>query len=303
MKFQPDTGKFPRSLRVLRICMMKKFFALYVLAIVAIAAGITSAEASRINHWSFEEGAPGGGVATGAGSITDIIGGINGDPSGSPVYVGGAISGYGSTGLRFDGVNDTVRVISGSPLPDALGSTAPLALVGDFTIEMGVNVDASGNGGFGVFYGGTDGGKDPYYLALNSNGSITFQLYGGTGGVNFLTTAAGVYEFGAATQIAAIFDFDDVNGTDNMMEIYVQQMLVASLNVGTNQPFYNDDQHDLHIGSVDGVNAFFKGTMTDVIFHDTAISTSEMLQVPEPGMVAIFGIGIFALGLALRKRA
>jgi len=38
---------------------MKKFFALYVFAVLAVAAGITSAKAGTIAHWTFEEGTPG----------------------------------------------------------------------------------------------------------------------------------------------------------------------------------------------------------------------------------------------------
>ena len=137
--------------------MTKKFFALYVLAVLAVAAGITSAKAGTIAHWTFEEGTPG----STAGTIIDIASGNNGTAIDGPTYVGGAISGYGSTGLNFDGGLDTVRVISGSTLPDAQGSTAPLALAGDFTIEIGMTADAAGGGGFGVFYGSPDGGKAP----------------------------------------------------------------------------------------------------------------------------------------------
>ena len=160
---------------------MKKFFALYVLAVLAVAAGITSAKAGTIAHWTFEEGTP-GSMASGTGTIIDIAGGNNDTAIDEPTYVGGAISGYGSTGLNFDGGLDTVRVISGSTLPDALGSTAPLALAGDFTIEIGMTADAAGGGGFGVFYGSPDGGKAPNYIELKSDGSVLFQMYGGTGG-------------------------------------------------------------------------------------------------------------------------
>ena len=124
---------------------MKKFFAHYVLTVLAVAAGITSAKAGTIAHWTFEEGTP-GLTASGTGTIIDIAGGNNGTAIDGPTYVGGAISGYGSTGLNFDGGLDTVRVISGSTLPDALGSTAPLTLAGDFTIEICMTADAAGGG-------------------------------------------------------------------------------------------------------------------------------------------------------------
>lgn len=275
---------------------MKKFFALYVVAVLAVALGTTTSKAGTIAHWEFEEGTP-GSTASGVGTIIDSsVNALHGTALGGPTYQDGLKSGTGNTGLQFDGVDDTVRVTS--------GSTGPLALTGDFTIELGMNAGTQPNGiGFGVFYGDPQPAKDPYFIHVGNDGSLTFQIYGGASGSDSLTTAAGVLDLGKTTQVAAVFDFDDVNGTDNIMSIYVDRMLVASLNAGSTTPFYGDTTSDLWIGSVDGVFARYEGGLTDVRISDAALTESEMLLVPEPGMLAIFGTGLLALGLTRRKRA
>ncbi|MBT6284015.1 MAG: hypothetical protein HOI96_02420 [Rhodospirillaceae bacterium] len=109
---------------------MKKFFALYVFAVIAVVISTTTARAGAIAHWTFEEGTP-GATASGVGTIIDSSGNnLHGRALGGTVYQDGLKSGTGNTGLNFDGNNDTVHVSS--------GSTGPLALAGDFTIELGV---------------------------------------------------------------------------------------------------------------------------------------------------------------------
>lgn len=275
---------------------MKKFFALYVVAVLAVAMGATTSKAGTIAHWMFEEGTP-GSTASGSGTIIDSsVNGLHGTALGGPTYEDGLKSGTGNTGLRFDGVDDTVRVNS--------GSMGPLALTGDFTIELGMNVrPAPGGLGFGVFYGDPQPAKDPYFIYVDNNGSLTFQIYGGPSGSDTLQTADGAIDLGRTTHVAAVFDFDDVNGTDNIMSIYVDRMLVVSLNAGSTTPYYDDNTSDLWIGSVEGVFARYNGDLTDVRISDAALTESEMMLVPEPGMLAIFGLGILALGLARRQRA
>lgn len=138
-------GWFRRSQRVAvaRVNTTKKFFALYVVSVLAVALGATTSKAGTIAHWMFEEGTP-GATASGAEPIIDSsANNLHGTATGGPTYQGGLISGTGTTGLRFDGVNDTVQVSS--------GSTGPLALSGDCTIDLGMNAQAPGSLGFAVF--------------------------------------------------------------------------------------------------------------------------------------------------------
>ena len=276
---------------------MKKFFALYVIAIIAVVIGTTTARAGTIAHWTFEEGTP-GATASGVGTIIDSsANNLHGTALGGPVYQDGLISGTGNTGLNFDGNNDTVHVSS--------GSTGPLALAGDFTIELSVRADIPNALGFGVFYGDTQPSKDPYFIFMDGNGKLTFQIYGGATTAS-LQTANGALQIGKTTQIAAVFDYDDIDGSNNIMSIYVDRMLVVDLDIGTTVPFYGDTSSDFWIGSVhDNGNPgrYFRGGLTDVKISDSALTGSEMMLVPEPGMMAIFGVGLLALGLTRRKRS
>lgn len=285
---------------------MKKFLALYVFAVLAVALGTTTSKAGTIGHWTFEDGTP-GTTASGPGTITDIsANGLHGTAFGSPSYVSGAVSGFGSTGLNFNGTTDTFRVAS--------GSSGPLAVTGDFTLELGIRANQPSSLGFGVFYGDTQSGKDPYDFFFDTTGRLVFRIYNEFTGTSTISSGSNTIDFGVLTQIAAVFDYDDddvigntdgTTGDDNLMKLYINRELVASLNVGSSQPLYGDTVSDLWIGSVhnNGAQRYFDGDMTDVRISDMALTESEMLLVPEPGMLAIFGVGILALGLTRRKRA
>ncbi|MGB0629878.1 MAG: LamG-like jellyroll fold domain-containing protein [Alphaproteobacteria bacterium] len=304
---------------------MKKFFALYVVAVLAVAVGVTSAKAGSIAHWTFEnDGAIGSTPTTFTDSIQGLVGttvysnvvkpldNVSSSPTNQPTIIGNSISGFGNKAASFDGVDDTIYVQSGSAFgTGAAQNTPPLALTGDFTIELGirnrVGVTGPHNPGFGVFYGDSTPGLDPYYVFVGSGGGVLFQMYigggPGPGGSRSVSAGPGSVELNALTHIAAVFD-EDVGGSGtNEMSLYIDQTLVASLNIGTAAPFYEDTQSDFWMGSVHSSGGFFEGDLTDVRISDMALSTEEMLLVPEPGMVAIFGMGLLGLALARRKRA
>lgn len=298
---------------------MKKFFALYVVAVLAVAVGITSAKAGTIAHWTFEnDGAIGSTPTTFTDSIQGLVGttsytnevkpddDISSSPTNLPTVIGGTTSGFGTKGVSFDGSDDTIYVESGSAFGlGAAQNSAPLALGGDFTIELGLRNRTPGTG-FGVFYGDQIGGLDPYYIFVEGSGNVLFQMYTGggpgPGGAKAVSSGAGAIEFNALTHIAAVFD-EDVGGSGtNEMRLYIDQMLVASLNIGTAAPFYEDTQSDFWMGSVHGAGGYFGGDLSDVRISDMALSTEEMLLVPEPGMVAVFGMGLIGLAALRRKR-
>jgi hypothetical protein len=269
---------------------MKKFLTLYVVSLVATVVGLSSARAATIAHWTFEEGTIGSPATT----VIDSVGGNNGVAINGPVYVSGAVSNFGTTGLSFNGTNQTVFVDS--------TSGGDLELTGDFTIEVGVITNSVISGSLPIFMGDSQPSKDPYYIVLNADGSVIFHLY--TGGASFdLSTAAGVVSPSASHNIATVFDFDDINGTDNFMRIFVDQTEVASTNIGANVPYYGDTDSDLWIGSVENQFAFFNGTLTDIRISNVALTGDQMFQVPEPGTLAVFGLGLLGLGLSRRRTA
>ena len=66
---------------------MKKFFALYVVTVLAVAAGITSAKAGTIAHWTFENDG-GIGSAPAPATVTASVQGLVGTTIGGPTIVG-----------------------------------------------------------------------------------------------------------------------------------------------------------------------------------------------------------------------
>ena len=301
---------------------MKKFFALYVVAVLAVAMGFTSAKAGTIAHWTFEnDGAVGSTPTTFTDSIQGLIGTTNytnvvkpldnvtSPASNLPTIIGSTPSGYGNKGVSFDGVDDTIYVQSVSAqAAGADQNNAALALTGDFTIELGIRNRESSGLGFGVFYGDSVGGLDPYYIYVDDSGNVLFQLYTGGGpgpsGAKSVSSGAGAISFDTLTHVTAVFD-EDVGGSGtNEMSLYIDRTLVASLNIGMGAPFYVDTQSDFWMGSVhQSRGGAFAGDLSDVRISDMALTSEEMMPVPEPGMVAIFGIGLLGLAAIRRKRA
>ncbi len=269
---------------------MKKLLAIYVIGLAGMLVGLQTAKAATIAHWTFEEGVP-GASATGAGSIIDVAGGSNGTANNGPVYVDGYKTGFGNQGLRFNGSNQNVLI------PNSPGG--PLELSGSFTIEIALETATDTDGGFALFMGGDAGGQDPYYVALDGAGNLFFQMYFDNATAVSIA-ALGALEFGEFQHIAAVFD---TAGASNEMRLYVDETLVGSTFVGTRVAGYDDPTNNLWLGSVNnGAFGFFTGVLADVRISDEALGANEFLPVPEPGMIAIFGMALIGLGIARRRR-
>lgn len=267
---------------------MKKLLAIYVIGLAGMLIGLQTAKAATIAHWTFEEGTP-GSAASGSGSIIDIAGGNNGTASNGPVYVDGYKTGFGTQGLSFNGTNQNVLV----------PNSAELELSGSFTIEIALETATDADGGFALFMGGSAGGQDPYYVALDGAGNLFFQMYFDDT-TNAAITALGALEIGDFQHIAAVFD---TTGASNEMRLYVDETLVGSTFVGTRVAGYDDPTNNLWLGSVNaGLFGYFTGVLADVRISDEPLAANEFLPVPEPGMIALFGMGLIGLGIARRRR-
>lgn len=271
---------------------MKKFLALYVVAMLAATLGVSTARAGTIAFWTFEEGIDGAPATI----IPDVAGSSDGTAINSPVYVNGATSADGTTGLVFNGSgpNQTVFVDS--------SNGGVLELTSDFTVSFGVYSDATAANGMAIFMGDEQFSRDPFYVLLNSDGSVTYQLYSTSDQSNFLGAAAGTIGANSYHEIAAVFDYDNVNGgNDNFMYLYIDGLMVSSLNIGTEVPFYGNSDSNLWFGSVHNSFAYLDGTLSFVKITNDANPTA-VADVPEPAALAVFGFGLVGLGLARRRK-
>lgn len=265
---------------------MKKLLAIYVLGLTAMVAAIPAAKAGTIALWTFEDGT----IGAPASSITPTVGGFTGTANNGPTYVDGYKSTFGNTGLQFNGSNQNVLI------PTTSGDA--LDLTGSFTIELGVT--SGNNGGFALFMGGSAPGEDPYYINILSNGAVQFQTQNSSGlGATSIFSSVGAITPGESAHIAAVYD---ESGPDNFMHLYVDALLVGSANLGTDEVIYTDPNRNLWLGSVDnGQFGFYDGVITDVRISDMALETSEFFQVPEPGMILVFGLGLAGLAFSRRQ--
>jgi hypothetical protein len=269
---------------------MKKLLAIYVIGLAGMLVGLQSAKAATIAHWTFEEQAP-GTAATAPGGVIDVIGGNDGTGTNGPVYVDGYKTGYGNQGLSFNGSNQNVLI------PNA----PALELSSSFTIEIALETATDNDGGFALFMGGDLGGHDPYYIHVDGAGNLLFQMYMNDGS-SFAIGALGALQIGDFQHIAAVFD-TTVAGSHEM-SLYVDQTQVGStVNVGSRVAGYDDPTNNLWLGSVNaGQFGFFTGVLADVRISDEPLGPSAFIPVPEPGMIALFGMGLIGLGIARRRR-
>lgn len=266
---------------------MKKLLVVYVVALAALVAGLPAAHAGTIALWTFEDGTPG----TPATTVTDSVGGFDGNAIDGPVYVSGLSTKYGTQGLSFNGAGQRVEV--------PVNSGDALELHDSFTIELGLVPGSSG--GMALYFGGNLGGHDPYYINVNNNGSISFELYFGSSAA-VITTAPGALTFGTYQHVAAVFD---KTGATDEMRLFVDNALVASLDVGNKDLAYDDPTNALWFASLDDANnfGFYSGIISDIKISDLALGPDQFFSVPEPTTLAVFGLGLLGLGFVRRRRA
>jgi len=136
------------------------------------------------------------------------------------------------------------------------------------------------------FYNGGTGsaGLALSHVTDSSNANSFTDFWGHTGGVNEIARATSLGATGWSDNTEYLFD---LTFTNNLIEVYVDNILelsVTAADAGVSQ--FND-----------GAFGFYNYSQSRVLYA----GIQQNAVVPEPSILALFGLGIFGLGLSRRK--
>ena len=237
----------------------------------------TSANATLLAHWTFDEGA-GNTAADSSGS------GLTATTTAATTWIAGK-SGNAANNPKF-------TLSDSSSLALADGNTA-------FTISLWANTTT--NNGFTVLAGfeGTGGGGDRYAIKASS-GVIQATLGGATASADLAATSNGNW-----IHIVAVND-----PTAGNSKVYID-----GLQSGTNGSVINlsSTTSEFTMGTYWNSNSWdFTGALDDVQVYDEALSLADvqllnanpglnLTTIPEPFSAALLGLGGLALIMRRRK--
>ena len=240
------------------------------LVVLCFSANVRPIFGATVAWWRFEEGTT-NSVATGSGTVIDSVHGFNGTPVGNPAYVAADIprcSTAPNLGMWFNG--STSRVF----IPD----DPAFELTNSLTLEAFIRYEGQPSGVYWsqiIFRGDDRYGLDPYWLALDPNGVVVFEV-DGLALPNSRLTSQEPIPRNVFLHLAGILD-----GVTGQQRLFINGVEVASTNT-TVRPFGPLDPTQLPglgIGSVqsDNYTEYFAGTIDEVRISDTALQPSEFL--------------------------
>lgn len=239
---------------------------------------------ATVAHWQFEGAVD--TTASGADTILEQINGLHGTPHGGPVYRS-ITSPVGDLGLEFDGIDDRVRVAD-DPL---------LALTGSLTLEAIVRIDKITPDPFFnqiLFRGDSRAGFDPYFLAVNPSGQLSFHVEEADGTQSNLTSPD---PLPLNTVLHVAGSLDALTGEQRL---YVNGVEVGFLST-TVRPFELLEptlQPGLGLGALPGGGQWLDGIIAEARISDQALAPGAFL--PTPGTLGVMSMGF--LVLARRRR-
>ena len=189
----------------------------------------------------------------------------------------GSLTGVGSEDFEsFTGGTGTPISVS---FPGSVGSISA-----NLTSTGGVTVQNFSNAGRFATSGSN-------YLAVSSGAAFTLTFGTAIGAFGFYGTDIG--DFVPSNMVITLTDINNVT---------TQQIVGHTVNSGA-------DNNSLFWGFTDTTNSYTSITFSNpgggdtFGFDDFVIGDQQQIvAVPEPGMIAVFGLGLLGLGLARRKR-
>ena len=187
-------------------------------------------------------------------------------------------TGVSSSAMRFDGVDDYVKIIS--------SSFANFSLYGNFSFSIWFKAN-SGSGNIHLF--SKILGASPYtgYQSyINSSGSVLWQLYDGDAGIDAISRGT-LTNYRDNNWHHALFRY---NGTGNSggLAIFMDGNLANTINYSLNTFNANTEMfnnNNLTIGSFsEGSSSFFNGSIDEVLIYNTSLSAAQVTQLYKSGL-------------------
>ncbi|MCA8968612.1 MAG: LamG domain-containing protein [Planctomycetes bacterium] len=159
---------------------------------------------SVVAHWRFQRGVPGHAVKPESLILDSSGNDLHGIAHGSPVHRAMDFPGN-NLALRFDGEDDRIAV------PDHEALHLPASM----TLEATVQVERYANDGLEqiVFRGDSRAGFDPWYLAVDAQGRLVFEVTDDQNETSILRSPRAL-PIGAILHVAGTLD--DATGTQSL---------------------------------------------------------------------------------------
>jgi hypothetical protein len=258
-----------------RETMRNQIMCVAALLVAVLASSALALDPNLVAWYTFDEGS--------GTTAHDWAHGFDGTIHGA-TWAAGKIGGA----LSFDGVNDYIRVLDNPSLRFTQNSS--------FTLCAWVNPISSVGQGDLVSKWQTDSKTNLFTYVMEwrlESQSFGFGVCKSGSGYVELGAPSGTGPVGIWSHIACVYD-------NRNMKIYVNGELEASgyfpYNTGTNTA-----DNDLGIGAglmLSGIERYFGGILDDIRIYNRELTAEEIKTIPEPGTIALLGLG----GLVLRKR-
>jgi hypothetical protein len=201
------------------------------------------------------------------GDAQESVNGSDGALGGHPIFGDGKVG----QGLRFDGVDDHIRVPASAALDAGAGAGV--------TIELWLKPEDL-NPPSALLEWSTITGPQPglhFYTSVSSPGSLFANLTDVTGVAHHFNSPGGVLTAGVFQHVA--FTYDRASGR---ARFYVNGANVAENTIGS---LRLDTRPDLWIGQrpLNGPAYLFRGTMDEISLYNRALSAAEIQAIHQAG--------------------